>query len=223
MPAPVSPEQVREELRECLADLQAAAALRPGQVLVVGASTSELAGHPIGTHTSVALGQAVVDEVLTFCREIGCYPAFQCCEHLNRALVVAQSVASARGWTEVAAVPVPGAGGAVAACAYQAMEDARLVERVVADAGIDLGGTLIGMHLRPVAVPLRGRRRWVGQAYVTLARTRPPLVGGPRTVYDAEEARRRLQQAISPAGAADKARESEQVGAAPVEDAGFCS
>ncbi|MCL6636940.1 MAG: TIGR01440 family protein [Alicyclobacillus sp.] len=218
----VTPEQVRSDLRECLADLLAAGALRPGQVLVVGASTSELAGHPIGTHTSVALGQAVVDEVLAFCRETESYPVFQCCEHLNRALVVARSLAWVRGWTEVAAVPVPGAGGAVAACAYQTMADACLVERVTADAGIDLGGTLIGMHLRPVAVPLRGRRTWVGRAYVTLARTRPPLVGGPRTVYDAEEARRRLQQAGQMSGAADRA-EDEHAGTAPAGGTGTCS
>jgi uncharacterized protein (TIGR01440 family) len=187
--------EVEQAVRECLDDLQAAAQLGPGRVLVVGASTSEIAGHRIGTATSVALGRAVVRAVLAFVREAGCDVAFQCCEHLNRALVVARDAQRRYGWREVTAVPVPGAGGAVAACAFFELEDACLVEAIEADAGIDIGDTLIGMHLRRVAVPVRGRRTTVGMAHVVMARTRPPLWGGVRAVYDVEEARRRIMTA----------------------------
>lgn len=183
---------VRAELATCLSDLQEVAQLRPGQVLVVGASTSEIAGKRIGTATSVELGKAVVDTVLAFAREVGCDVAFQCCEHLNRSLVVSRGLAESRGWQEVAAVPVPGAGGAVAAHAYFAIADACLVESVRGDAGIDIGDTLVGMHLKKVAVPVRGSRKEVGRAHVVMAKTRPPRIGGERAVYDAAEARRRL-------------------------------
>lgn len=183
---------VREELATCLSDLQQIAQLRPGHLLVVGASTSEIAGKRIGTATSVDIGKVVVDTVLAFAGEVGCDVAFQCCEHLNRSLVVSRHLAEAHGWQEVAAVPVPGAGGAVAAHAYFEIPDACLVESVRGDAGIDIGDTLVGMHLKRVAVPVRGSRKEVGRAHVVMARTRPPRVGGERAVYDVAEARRRL-------------------------------
>lgn len=207
---PVTPEEVRRQTAECLADLQAAAGLGPGKVLVVGASTSEIAGERIGTATSAVLGQAVVDAVLAFAEETGCDVVFQCCEHLNRALVARADAVERHGWREVTAVPVPGAGGAVAAAAYFTWPDARLVEAVAADAGIDIGDTLIGMHLRRVAVPVRGRRREIGRAHVTMARTRPPLVGGARAVYDRAAAAARWAAALAledarPDGAAEEA------------------
>lgn len=185
-------DTVAADLRACLADLQEAAQLGPGQLLVIGASTSEIAGQRIGTATSIDIGRAVVDTVLEFVQDIGCDIAFQCCEHLNRSLVVTRASAHRHSWREVSAIPVPGAGGAVAANAWFALPDACLVESVVADAGIDVGDTFIGMHLRPVAVPVRARQREIGQAHVTLARTRPPRVGGERAVYDPQEAKRRL-------------------------------
>lgn len=190
--AQVRAEDVRAQLEECLADLQAVAELGPGDVLVVGASTSEVAGERIGTAGSVELGRTIAMTVLDFTARCGCDAAFQCCEHLNRALVVPRRVARERGLREVSAVPVPGAGGAVAAWAYALLEDACLVEGMKAEAGIDIGDTLIGMHLRSVAVPVRGRRTEVGRAHVVMARTRPPLIGGVRAVYDKEELRRRL-------------------------------
>ncbi|WP_304458392.1 TIGR01440 family protein [Alicyclobacillus sendaiensis] len=183
---------VRRDLPVLLAHLAREADLGPGKLLVVGASTSEVAGARIGSATSVAIGQAIAEVVLAFAREAGCDVAFQCCEHLNRALVVEKAVARSRGLQEVTAIPVPGAGGAVAAAAYLAMADACLVSAVVADAGIDIGDTLIGMHLRPVAVPVRGPIRDIGQAHVVMARSRPPLIGGARAVYHREEARRRM-------------------------------
>ncbi|WP_236613890.1 TIGR01440 family protein [Alicyclobacillus acidoterrestris] len=184
---------VSHTLRGLLDDLQAAANLRPGQMVVVGASSSEVQGQRIGTATSLAVGEAIVDTVLAWATELGLTVAFQCCEHLNRALVVSRSTAVARNLEEVSAVPVPGAGGAVAATAYFRLEDACLVRAVQADAGIDIGDTFIGMHLKPVVVPVRGRTRELGAAHVTMARTRPPLIGGARAVYDVETARQRLQ------------------------------
>lgn len=185
-------DAVRRDLSLCLEELFQAAALGPEGLLVVGASTSEVMGRRIGTATSLTVGRALVDTVLDRAKGIGCAVAFQCCEHLNRALVLPRSVAQRRGYREVSAIPVPGAGGAVAAVAFAQMEDACLVAAVEAEAGIDIGDTLIGMHLKPVAVPVRPRRPQVGRAHVTMARTRPPLIGGARAVYDSAEARRRL-------------------------------
>jgi uncharacterized protein (TIGR01440 family) len=181
------------QLRQCLQDLAAAADLGTGKLLVVGASSSEVVGRRIGTATSVAVGRTLAETVLDFVGTVGCDVAFQCCEHLNRSLVVSRQAAERYGLREVTAIPVPGAGGAVAAVAYALMADACLVESVQADAGIDIGDTLIGMHLRPVVVPVRPRSHLVGQAHVTMARTRPPLIGGARAVYDADEAKRRLE------------------------------
>ncbi|MCF8567143.1 TIGR01440 family protein [Alicyclobacillus tolerans] len=193
----VSIAQVREQIAQCLTDLADEAQLGSGHLLVVGASTSEIVGQRIGKATSLEVGQAVVETVLEISRQRGFEVAFQCCEHLNRALVVPRALAVRKGWTQVLAVPVPGAGGAVAAHAYFAINDACLVESIAADAGIDIGDTFIGMHLRKVAVPVRGRIREVGEAHVTMARTRPPLTGGHRAVYDVEEARRRIFPAPS--------------------------
>ncbi|SIS72689.1 TIGR01440 family protein [Alicyclobacillus vulcanalis] len=185
-------ECVRRDLPGALTHLAREAGLGPGRLLVVGASTSEVAGERIGTATSVAIGQAIADVVLAFARETGCDVAFQCCEHLNRALVVERRVWAGRQLEEVTAIPVPGAGGAAAAAAYWAMETPCLVRGVSADAGLDIGDTLIGMHLRPVAVPVRGPVREIGRAHLVMARSRPPLVGGARAVYDPAEARRRM-------------------------------
>lgn len=185
-------DEVAESLQMCLEDLQAVAQLGPGSLLVVGASSSEVVGKHIGSATSLGMGSIIASEVLRHANQAGYQVAFQCCEHLNRALVVTRWLMKERGYTEVSAIPVPGAGGAVAAQAYRQLPDACLVETVQADAGIDIGDTFIGMHLRRVAVPVRGRTKSIGQAHVTMARTRPPLIGGQRAVYSAEEASRRL-------------------------------
>ena len=194
-------EDIAAQLQTCLADLQVAAKLGPGDMLVVGASTSEVSGQRIGTATSLAIGRVMVQQVLAFTEATGCDVAFQCCEHLNRALVVARLRVREHGWTEVSAIPVPGAGGAVAAEAYRALPDACLVESIQADAGIDIGDTLIGMHLCRVAVPVRGTLTAIGAAHVTMAKTRPPLIGGTRAVYDAQVAAERLELAGAEVGA----------------------
>jgi len=169
-------------------ELAAAGGLRKGQLLVIGASTSEVLGKRIGTSGTVDAAQAIYAGVDAVRREIGFYPVFQCCEHLNRALVIEREAAERYGLEQVAAVPVPKAGGSMAAYAYRHLPDACLVETVQAHAGVDIGDTFIGMHLRRVAVPVRPSIREIGAAHVTMAYARPKLIGGARAVYTLEQA-----------------------------------
>jgi uncharacterized protein (TIGR01440 family) len=176
-------QSIAADTERCVRELAEAGGLKAGQLLVVGASTSEVAGRRIGTSGSGEVARAIFEGIEAARRDIGFHPVFQCCEHLNRALVVTREVAERCGLTEVSAVPIPGAGGAMAAYAYRHLPDACLVESVQAHAGLDIGDTLIGMHLRPVAVPVRPSVRTIGEAHVTMARTRPKLIGGARAVY----------------------------------------
>ncbi|KJD45575.1 TIGR01440 family protein [Paenibacillus terrae] len=168
-------------------EIAEAASLKAGRLLVIGVSTSEVAGSGIGTAGALDVAQQLLAGVESVRRAYGFDVAFQCCEHLNRALVVERAVLERLGLTEVAAVPVRTAGGSMATVAYRALEDACLAANVQAHAGIDIGETLIGMHLRPVAVPFRPGLRWIGEARVTAAFTRPPLIGGQRAVYSLEQ------------------------------------
>lgn len=180
------------QVQMVLEDLRDAAPCNPGDLWVIGASSSEVIGQRIGTATSMEVGRSLIQVILAFVQKLEIDVAFQCCEHLNRSLVVEKHVAIQKNLSIVQAIPVPGAGGAVASAAYFAMNAPVLVSNIAADAGIDIGDTLIGMHLKPVAVPVRGRIREIGQAHVTLARTRAPFIGGSRAVYNVEEAKRRL-------------------------------
>ncbi|MDY8022606.1 TIGR01440 family protein [Paenibacillus polymyxa] len=168
-------------------EIAEAASLKAGRLLVIGVSTSEVAGSRIGTAGALDVAQQLWSGVESFRREHGFDVAFQCCEHLNRALVVERAVLERLGLMEVAAVPVRTAGGSMATVAYRSMSDACLAANVQAHAGIDIGETLIGMHLRPIAVPFRPSLRWIGEARVTAAFTRPPLIGGQRAVYSLEQ------------------------------------
>ena len=159
----------------------------PVKLLVVDCSSSEIAGGVIGHASTYELGEAVARAALECGKELGFACAFQCCEHLNRSLVVERDVAEARGLQIVCAVPRPKAGGSLATAAYKAMREPVLVETIAADAGLDIGQTLIGMHLRRVAVPVRLSRKTVGEALITAARTRPPLIGGERARYTPED------------------------------------
>lgn len=158
----------------------------PVRLLVVGGSSSEIAGGVIGHNSTYELGEALAEAVLDLSKEYGFACAFQCCEHLNRALVVERATAERYGYEIVCAVPQPKAGGSLATAAYRRMQDPVLVESVAADAGIDVGQTLIGMHLRHVAVPIRLSTKTIGAAPVTAARTRPRLIGGERAKYTVE-------------------------------------
>lgn len=181
----VAPEllDIRKQVRDILEELAAHTKLGQGRVVVIGASTSEVAGVRIGTGGAEQIAAELFEGIEEVRARYGFDVAFQCCEHLNRALVVERRLLERFGWTEVAAVPVAKAGGSMASWAYKHMEDPCLAETIEAHAGIDIGETLIGMHLRRVAVPFRPTQRFVGQARVTAAWTRPKLIGGERAVY----------------------------------------
>ena len=155
----------------------------PVKLLVIGGSSSEIAGGTIGHNSTYEYGEAVVEAVMKVCREAGVAPAFQCCEHLNRALIMERETAERYGYEIVWVVPRIKAGGSLATAAWKRFNDPVAVLSVRADAGLDIGQTLIGMHLRRVAVPVRLSISRVGEARITAARTRPLLVGGERARY----------------------------------------
>ncbi|QRG67394.1 TIGR01440 family protein [Brevibacillus choshinensis] len=176
---------IEKQVSEVVEEVAQLAELRPGQLLVIGCSTSEVLGKHIGKAGSKEVAAALYRGIRTVQEKNGFTVAFQCCEHLNRALVVERDVMERYGLDEVTVVPVPTAGGSMAAHAYTQMKDAVVVEHIRAHAGVDIGDTLIGMHLKHVAVPVRPSHRAVGEAHVTAARTRPKLIGGARAVYEA--------------------------------------
>ena len=157
--------------------------LNPVKLLVVGASSSEIAGGTIGHDSSFELGGAVAAAVLKVCGEAKIDAAFQCCEHLNRALIMERKTAEKYRYEIVRVIPQLKAGGSLATAAWKQLDDPVAVLAVQADAGIDIGLTLIGMHLKRVAVPLRVEHNRIGNAIVNAARTRPMLIGGERAVY----------------------------------------
>jgi uncharacterized protein (TIGR01440 family) len=175
---------ISRQVYAAVTELLEAADLKPEQILVVGCSTSEVQGAKIGTLSSEDVAATILAALSSCCRSRQVYLAVQCCEHLNRALVVEQEVADLYGFEVVSVVPVPKAGGAMAAQAIKEFVAPVVVETIQAHAGIDIGSTLIGMHLRRVAVPVRLAERYIGQAAVTAARTRPKLIGGSRAVYE---------------------------------------
>ncbi|QQK77990.1 TIGR01440 family protein [Salicibibacter cibarius] len=170
-------------LEKLLHELNAQAQLCPKSLLVVGASTSEIAGERIGSAGSEAIAADVFNAIERFRKHIGCTVAYQGCEHINRSLVVPCEYAEDYDLEIVSVVPCRSAGGSLATYAYAQEDDAVVVEAVRADAGIDIGATLIGMHLKHVAVPVRGSKAFIGQAPVTMACTRPKYIGGPRASY----------------------------------------
>ena len=155
----------------------------PVKLLVIGGSSSEIAGGTIGHNSTYEYGEAVVEAVMKVCREADVAPAFQCCEHLNRALIMERETAERYGYEIVWVIPRIKAGGSLATAAWKRFKDPVAVLSVRADAGLDIGQTLIGMHLRRVAVPVRLSISRVGEARITAARTRPLLVGGERARY----------------------------------------
>lgn len=176
-------ELVGQETVAALEELVSCAQLKPGQIVVVGCSTSEVHGERIGSAGSAELAEAILSGLLTVCKKNQLYLAIQCCEHLNRALVVERAVMEKYGLDEVGVVPVAHAGGSLGARAMHDFAEPVVVEAIKAHAGLDIGCTLIGMHLRPVAVPVRLVQAHIGQALVIAARTRPKLIGGERAVY----------------------------------------
>jgi TIGR01440 family protein len=178
---------VKQAVQTIVSELVTAGGIKRGQLVVIGCSTSEVLGKRIGTSGTMDAAEAIFAGVEAVRQQAGFYPVYQCCEHLNRALVLEREAAERYGLDEVAAVPVQKAGGSMAAYAYRHLNDAVLVESVRAHAGVDIGDTFIGMHLRPVAVPVRPTIRSIGQAHVTMAYSRPKLIGGARAVYTLED------------------------------------
>lgn len=158
------------------------ARLVPGQLVVVGCSTSEILGSRIGSNSSPDAARAVFNGIHDTLKSRGIFLAAQCCEHLNRAIITERAAAPSAEAVNV--VPQPKAGGSFATAAYAAFESPVALEEIKADAGLDIGFTLIGMHLKKVAVPLRLENNRIGEATVLAARVRPKFIGGSRAVYD---------------------------------------
>ena len=177
---------VRKQVCAVIEDVLAAEKphFNPVKLLAVGCSSSEIVGGSIGHDSTYQVGEEVAQAILDKAAEHGFDAAFQCCEHLNRALVMERAAAEKRGYEIVCVVPQPKAGGSLATAAYRRMRDPVVVEKVSADAGVDIGRTLVGMHLRAVAVPVRPEHDRVGEAIVIVARTRPRLIGGERAKYE---------------------------------------
>ena len=176
-------EEITGQARAVVIDLLEQAKLKPGALLVIGCSSSEMVGSRIGKGSSMEAAQAAFQGIYPVLQERGIELAVQCCEHLNRALILERTAAEKRSYEIVNVMPQPKAGGSFAVTAWNAFSDPVAVEQIAADAGIDIGGTLIGMHLRRVAVPVRTGQKQIGQAMVICARTRPKYIGGPRAIY----------------------------------------
>lgn len=177
-------DAIRKQTKAVLRELMETADLKQGQILVVGCSSSEIGSFKIGSHSSEEIGQAVYEALYEELKPAGIYLAAQCCEHLNRALILEEEAALKYGYEPVNVVPQLKAGGSFATAAYRTLEHPAAVEHIRAHAGIDIGDTLIGMHLKDVAVPVRILNREIGGAHVVCARTRPKFIGGERARYD---------------------------------------
>ena len=176
-------ENVREQAARAVTELLEAAKLMPGELLVVGCSSSEIVGQRIGRGSSLEAAEAVYDGIAPILSEHGILLAAQCCEHLNRALIVERSTAERYGWEPVNVRPWAHAGGSFATTVWEHMAQPVALEHIRAHAGMDIGDTLIGMHLREVAVPVRLSIRKIGEANLVCARTRPKFIGGERARY----------------------------------------
>jgi len=176
-------EAVERDIKVLVDDWIASGFLEKDMLLLIGCSTSEVIGEEIGTFGSEDVAKILYGE-LERLTDYGLHLVFQCCEHLNRALVLEKSVAQACGYEEVSVVPQKDAGGSMATYAYNQMKDPVVVEEVAAHLGIDIGDTFIGMHLKKVAVPVRFQVNHIGAARLTAARTRPKLIGGARAKYE---------------------------------------
>lgn len=176
---------IYEQTKNAISELCEKAKLRAGNIVVVGCSTSEVVGCKIGTNSNPDVAGQIFQALHEYTDEKGIYLAVQCCEHLNRAIITERA---ALPYAEaVNVVPQPKAGGSLASKAYASFAEPIAVEEIKADAGLDIGFTMIGMHLKKVAIPLRLDNNTIGEATVLAARTRPKFIGGVRAVYDEEK------------------------------------
>ncbi len=174
-------DNIKEQTKKLVEELVIEANLKQGDILVVGCSSSEIKGHKLGTDSMPLIGENVFESIMEVLKPKKIFLAAQCCEHLNRALVVEKE--AAKGYEIVCAVPKPKAGGSFATAAYKGFDNPVLIEEVRADAGLDIGATLIGMHLKRVAVPVRLSLDKIGEANITAAKVRPKYIGGERAEY----------------------------------------
>jgi len=174
--------RIRQDAANAAKELAEAAALRKGQIVIVGCSSSEVVGKLVGSWSTPEVGRAIYEGLASVFDPMGVYIAAQCCEHLNRAVIVEYDAVP--GAEIVNVVPQPKAGGSFATACYAAFRHAVALESIRADAGLDIGGTLIGMHLKQVAVPVRLPQKTIGQALLLAARVRPKFIGGERACYD---------------------------------------
>ena len=173
-----------DQARLAATELCVKANLKPGDIMVIGCSSSEVAGGVIGHDSSLETAEAVFKGIYEALTDCGVYLAAQCCEHLNRAIIVERDAVPNAEIVNV--VPQPKAGGSFATTAYNTFKNPVALEEIKADAGLDIGGTLIGMHIHPVVVPLRISMKKIGEAAIICARRRPKFVGGCRAVYNEE-------------------------------------
>lgn len=176
-------KHIKESARQAVEELIEVGKIKENQILVVGCSSSEIMGERIGTHSAMEAAQAVYEGIMPVLKERHIFLAAQCCEHLNRCIILEEEARQYYGYEEVNVVPHPHAGGAFATCVYEHMEEPVAVEQIKAHAGMDIGDTLIGMHLRHVAVPVRLNVRMIGEANLVCAWTRPKFIGGERAHY----------------------------------------
>lgn len=179
-------DEITNAARQAVTELLDKAGLRPGSLFVVGCSSSEIVGAQIGKGSSMEAAQAVFAGIYPVLKECGIYLAAQCCEHLNRALIIEEEAAEKLGYDPVNVRPWAHAGGSFATTAWESFSHPVAVEHVRAAAGIDIGDTLIGMHLKDVAVPVRLSVKTIGEANLVAARTRPRFIGGERARYSEE-------------------------------------
>lgn len=177
-------ENITEQAYSAVQEIIEKAHLKSGDIFVIGCSSSTVAGEDIGTSSSVDIAKAIFKGIYPQLKDKGIYLAAQCCEHLNRAIIIESAALQNRYFEAVNVVPQPKAGGSFATIAYNTFENPVVLEHIKADAGIDIGGVLIGMHLREVAVPLTLTIKKIGEANITSARTRAKFIGGERAHYN---------------------------------------
>jgi len=181
-------EQIEKQAALAARELIEVSKVERGSVMVVGCSSSEACGGVIGHQSTPEAADAIFRGIRSACDEAGVYVAAQCCEHLNRAIIVEREAVDLKircgAYTPVNVVPQPKAGGSFATAAYKSFTDPVALEGILGDCGLDIGGTLIGMHLRPVAVPVRLSVKNIGEAILIAARCRAKFIGGVRAVYN---------------------------------------
>ena len=173
---------IKNQVKSAISELIEVAKLKKGDTLVIGCSTSEVIGSKIGSNSSPDTANELFDGIYEIACDKGIFVAVQCCEHLNRCIITEKAAVPNSDYVNV--IPQPKAGGSLATAAYRTFENPVAVEKIKADAGLDIGGTLIGMHLKEVAVPVRLSLSKIGEANIIAARTRPKFIGGVRAVYN---------------------------------------